>query len=256
MDSRDVESHLRRAKEGDERAIADLLMSYRARLERVVSLRLDRRLQGRIDAADVVQEAYVAAFRRIHRYLANPDKQPFYLWLRLVTGQKLRELHRQHLGVQARDARREISLYRGALPQASSVVLAAQLLGRFTSPSKAAVRAETRIALQDALNSMPEIDREILALRHFEDLTNSEAALVLGLSRAAASNRYVRAVKRLRKILAPVPGTFDEAVAGSTSHATPWEFPRLSRPILRPAAASLWLRRLDPAPGGPWPERS
>ena len=213
MESKDVDDLLNRVKEGDQRALADLVMSYRERLERMVSLRLDRRLQGRIDASDVVQEAYVDVVRRIDSYLAKPER-PFYLWLRFVTGQRLSEIHRQHLGVQARDVRREISIYQGALPQASSIALAAQLLGRFTSPSKAAVRAERKIVLQEALNSMPTVDREILALRHFEELTNGETAMVLGLSKAAASNRYIRAVKRLRKILKPMPGVLDDSVNG------------------------------------------
>jgi RNA polymerase sigma-70 factor (ECF subfamily) len=97
-------------------------------------------------------------------------------------------------------------LHRGALPQASSVSLAAQLLGRFTSPSRAAIRAETQLRVQEALNAMDPIDREVLALRHFELLSNGEVAQILGLSKAAASNRYIRALKRLKEILAAVPG--------------------------------------------------
>src|SRR5207302_1445842 len=100
-----------------------------------------------------------------------------------------------------RDARREVSLYRGALPQASSVSLAAALLGRVTSPSTAAVRAEMQLRLQEALNQMDPPDREVLALRHFEHLSNAEAAAVLGIKEGAAGKRYLRALGRLREIL-------------------------------------------------------
>ena len=134
-----------------------------------------------------------------------------YLWLRLVTGQRLVEVHRRHLGTAMRDAGREVSLYRGALPQASSVSLAAQLLGRFTTASQAAVRAERQLQLQAVLNGMDPMDREILALRHFEELSNGEAAEVLGLSKTAANNRYIRALGRLRDLLESMPGFLDKA---------------------------------------------
>ena len=136
---------------------------------------------------------------------------PFFLWLRQLTGQKLIDLHRQHLGARMRDAGQEVSLYRGALPQASSQSLAAQLLGRLTSASQAAIRAETQLRVQEALNSMDPIDREVLALRHFEQLSNGETAQVLGLSESAASNRFVRALMRLKEIMAQVPDPGDSA---------------------------------------------
>jgi RNA polymerase sigma-70 factor (ECF subfamily) len=125
---------------------------------------------------------------------------PIFLWCRLVTAQRLMQVHRRHLGSALRDAGREISLDRGASPQASSASLAAQLLGHFISASKAAARAEQRLRLEEALNSKDEIDREIIALRHFEELSNGEAAQVLHLSKAAASKRYVRALTRLQSI--------------------------------------------------------
>ncbi len=128
----------------------------------------------------------------------------------MITGRKLLALHRHHLGTQVRDAGREVSLHRGALPQASSVSLAAQLLGRYSTPSQAAMRAELQVRIQEALNSMDALDREVLALRHFEQLSNAETAAVLGLQETAASNRYVRALKRLRKILMSAPGFSEE----------------------------------------------
>lgn len=166
----------------------------------MIKLRLDRRLRGRIDPSDVIQEAYLEVSRRLAEYLRDPS-MPFFLWLRLMTGQKLALMHRRHLGVQARDAGREVSLYRGALPEATSAALAAQLIGKQTSPSHAAARVELKIRLQEALNSMEELDREVLALRHFEQLTNVETARALGISETAACNRYVRALERLKTIL-------------------------------------------------------
>jgi RNA polymerase sigma-70 factor (ECF subfamily) len=123
-----------------------------------------------------------------------------------VTGEKLIDLHRTHLGTKMRDAGLEVSLYRGALPEASSVMLASQLLGQLTTPSQAVVRAEVRLQVQTALNSLGPLDREVLALRHFEQLNNEETALVLGIRKSAASHRYVRAVVRLKEILSAIPG--------------------------------------------------
>jgi RNA polymerase sigma-70 factor (ECF subfamily) len=200
---------LKRAGQGDQQAVGDLFFRHRDRLRRMVQLRMDRRLQGRLDASDVLQESYLEFARSLSHYLQNPEL-PFFLWLRCLTGRKLQALHRRHLGTRARDAGRELSLHRGALPQASSMSLAAQLLGRYTTPSHAAIRAELQIRVQDALNSMDPIDREVLALRHYEQLTNAETAQVLGLSEAAASNRFVRALKRLKSILAAVPGLLDD----------------------------------------------
>jgi RNA polymerase sigma-70 factor (ECF subfamily) len=184
------------------------LALHRERLIRMVQLRLDRRLQGRIDASDVIQDAFIEAWARYDDYRRDPT-MPLYLWLRFIVGQKLLILHRHHLGVKARDAAREISLHHGALPEATSESLAAQLVGRDTSPSQAAVRAELQAQLQQSLNGMDAIDREVLALRHFEQLSNGETAQVLGISERAASNRYVRALKRLKEIMAAIPGMLD-----------------------------------------------
>jgi RNA polymerase sigma-70 factor (ECF subfamily) len=203
-DPSNTESLLQRASAGDSRALTELFSHYRERLRRMVRLRLDRRLQGRLDPSDVLQEAYLDFAKRFPEYAADP-KLPFFLWLRLLTGQRLIDLHRMHLGAKMRDAGQEVSLYRGALPQASSVSLAAQLLGRLTTASRAAIRAETQIRVQEALNSMEPMDREVLTLRHFEMMSNEETALVLGIKKSAASNRYIRALKRLKEILALLP---------------------------------------------------
>jgi RNA polymerase sigma-70 factor (ECF subfamily) len=196
---------LQQLAQGDPHEVGALFERHRARLRRMVALRLDRRLQGRIDASDVIQEAFLEATERLPDYLRQPD-MPFFLWLRFLTGQKMLELHRRHLGAQMRDAGREISLYRGSLPEASSVALAAQLLGHDTRPSEAAIRTERKIRLQEALNSMDPLDREVLALRHFEQLNNAETAQALGLQESAASKRYIRALKKLRDILTSLPG--------------------------------------------------
>ena len=201
----EISGLLGRAAGGDEDALRVLFSRYRDRLKRLVRLRLNRRLQGRIDDSDVLQEACLDVARRLPEYVANPQL-PFYLWLRHMTGLKLTEIHRRHLGTQMRDADREVSLHRGGLPEANSISLAAQLLGTVTSPSQAAIKAETRMQVQDALNSMDPIDREVLALKHFEQLSISEIAQVLGLSKAGAGSRYLRAIKRLKEILSRMPG--------------------------------------------------
>lgn len=189
----------------DERALVEMFERHRSRLRRMVRLRLDRRLQGRVDPSDVLQEAHIEVARRAKEYVANPA-MPAFLWLRWITGERLLDTHRKHLGAQIRDASLEVSLHRGALPQATSVSLAELLLGRLTSPTRAARRAEMQFRLQDVLNTMDPIDREVLTLRHFEDLSNGETAQVLGLSKAAASNRYMRALLRLKETLNERPG--------------------------------------------------
>jgi RNA polymerase sigma-70 factor, ECF subfamily len=200
---------VQRAAEGGQEGWGALLTRHEERLRRMVALRLDQRLQGRIDAADVLQEVYLEASRNLAEYLRQP-KMPFFLWLRGIAGHKLLELHRHHLGTQMRDAGREVSLYRGTLPETSSAALAAQLIGQITRPSEAAVRAEVKVRLQEALNSMEPLDREILALRHFEQLTISEAARVLDIKEKAAGKRYLRAIKRLKDILTSMPGGLTE----------------------------------------------
>jgi RNA polymerase sigma-70 factor (ECF subfamily) len=201
---------VQRAASGDQAVWGELLQGHRARLRKLVALRLDPRLQGRVDPSDVIQEAYLHASRRLADYARETEPMPLFLWLRFLVGQKILELQRRHLGAQARDAGREVSLYRGPMPEASSAAIAAQLLGRNTSPSQAAIRAERKLRLQEALNRMDPIDREVLVLRHFEQLSNGEDALVLGLDKSAASKRYARALIRLKDLLAAMPGGLQE----------------------------------------------
>jgi len=206
-DSEELASLLTRAADGDAAALEELFSRYRKRLKRMVRLRLSRHLQGRLDDSDVLQEAYLEAAKRLPEYLQERPL-PFFLWLRHITGQKLIDAHRRHLGAKMRDAGCEVSLHRGAMPPASSASLAAQLLGRLTSPSQAAIKAETRIRVQEVLNSMDPLDREVLALRHFEQLNNVEVAESLGINESTASSRYLRALKRLKEELGHLTGLF------------------------------------------------
>jgi RNA polymerase sigma-70 factor (ECF subfamily) len=196
---------VRRAQHGDDAALGALFSRYRDRLRKMVLLRLDRHLCGRLDASDVLQEAYLDVARRFPQYAAAPTV-PVYLWLRALTGQRLIDLHRQHLGAHMRDAALEVSLHRGALPQVSSASLAQQLVAGLTSPTQAAVRAELQIQLQEALNDLDPLDREVVVLRHFEELNNAETAQVLGIEPPAASKRHIRAIRRLKAVLGSRPG--------------------------------------------------
>jgi RNA polymerase sigma-70 factor (ECF subfamily) len=204
-DPTDELQRIRRAASGDQQAWGELLAAHRARLRRMVALRLDRRLQGRIDPSDVIQEAYVDATAGLAEYLERGG-MPFFLWLRWLTGMKLNAVHRKHLGCQARDAAREVSLDRAACPEATTAALAAQLLGRLTSASEVAMRLERKAQLQDALEAMDPLDRDVLILRHFEELTNVETAITLGIQEAAAGKRYIRALRKLKEILRAMSG--------------------------------------------------
>jgi RNA polymerase sigma-70 factor (ECF subfamily) len=200
----DEAGQLRRAAEGDQSAWGALLERHRGRLRRMIALRLDRRLAGRIDPSDILQEASIEAVRALPRYLERPEL-PFFLWLRWLTAMVLQAQHRKHLGVQARDAGREVRIFDGPIPGATSAALAAQLLGHDTRPSLAAARAERKLRLQEALDALDPVDREVLVLRHFEELSAEETARVLGIERSAAGKRYVRALKRLKDLIGSRP---------------------------------------------------
>ena len=173
---------------------------HKERLRRTVRLRLDGRLLGLVDSSGVLKRVREEAARRGGE-LGGAD--PF-LWLRQVTGAVLSQLHHERLGA---DVRGDISLYRGALPAATSISLAAHLLGRGAGDDdKAAARAEQKLLLQEALNAMEPLDREVLTLRHCEQLSNEEAATVLGIPRSQASEAYIRALKRITPVLASLPG--------------------------------------------------
>jgi RNA polymerase sigma-70 factor, ECF subfamily len=193
-----------RLRGGDTQALAELFSRERDRLWRVIHFRLAEPLRGRLGPDDVLQEAFLAASQRLKHYADGPATSPF-IWLRMIVNQTLVDLHRQHLGAQRRDAAREVSLDGVPYPQATSASVAIQLVGVFTSPSGAAARADMLGLVQTAIEQMDPIDREVLALRHFEELTNGEVAEALGIEQKAASIRYVRALRRLKEILAQVP---------------------------------------------------
>ena len=194
----------RRLRGGDTQALAELFTRERERLWRVIHFRLAEPLRGRLEADDVLQEAFLAASQRLKHYADSPASSAF-IWLRMIVNQTLIDLHREHLGAQKRDAAREVSLDGAPYAQATSASVAIQLIGAFTSPSGAAARADTLTLVQSCIEKMDPIDREVLALRHFEELTNSEVAEALGIEQKAASIRYVRALRRLKGILAQVP---------------------------------------------------
>jgi RNA polymerase sigma-70 factor (ECF subfamily) len=204
-DSSEANRLLLQEVQGDPQRFGALLEQYRPRLRRMVALRIDPRLRGRIDPSDVIQDTYLEASARLAEYLQGPT-MPFFLWLRLLTGQKLVTLSRHHLGRQMRTVSREVSLQRGSPGEASSELLAAELLGHEPRPSEIAIRAEMKLCLQAALEGMDPVDREVLALRHFEQLSLTEMAQVLGLTESGASRRHLRALKRLKDALSSLPG--------------------------------------------------
>ena len=194
----------RRLRDGDAEALAEVFSGERERLWRVIHFRVAEPLRGRLDPDDVLQEAFLAASQRLKHYAESPATSPF-IWLRMIVNQTLVDLNRRHLGAQRRDAGREVSLDGAPYAQATSASVAIQLVGNFTSPSGAAARADQHKLVQNAIEQMDPIDREVLALRHFEELTNSEVAEALGIEQKAASIRYIRALRRLKEILAQVP---------------------------------------------------
>ena len=196
-----------RLRGGETTALAEAFAQHQQRLWRIVNFRMDQRMSGRVDPDDVLQEAYLAAAKRLEHYGKDNFSSPF-LWLRIIVQQTLIDVHRRHLMTQARDAGRESPIF-GRHPQATSASLAIHLVGGWTSPSQAAVRVETLDQVQTAIGTMSSTDQEILALRHFEELTNGEAAETLGIEPKTASIRYVRAILRLKDVLAVFPGILE-----------------------------------------------
>jgi RNA polymerase sigma-70 factor (ECF subfamily) len=191
----ETRSWLCQLREGQTEVLAELFEHYRSRLERMVQLRLDTRLVGRVDPSDVLQEAYLDAADRIQDYLRKPAVTS-YIWLRGLTKERLIRLYRRHLGAKCRTVKREC-----ALPEASSILLAKRLLAAGTSPSKALRRKELSGRVRGALDKLATDDRDIILMRHFEDMSNGEVSQALGLSDSAASMRYGRAVFRLKQLL-------------------------------------------------------
>ncbi|MBA3482166.1 MAG: sigma-70 family RNA polymerase sigma factor [Pirellulales bacterium] len=204
-DASTTELLLARAAAGDGAAWGALLTAHQDRLARMVAFRMDPRLRGRIDEADVVQDAFVEASAHREAYFRAPTA-PLFLWLRGVVSNKLLQIHRHHLGAHMRDAKRELLLEGPRKWNDTTAALWVHLTGHLTSPSVAAVREENKTRLAEALDTMDPTDREVLTLRHFEQLTNAEAAQVVGIQERAAAKRYLRALERLKEILSALPG--------------------------------------------------
>ena len=199
------EETIARLKAGDAHAFADLFATHRIRLRQMLEFRMGGRVRVREDASDVLQDVYLDAHQRIHHYLKKPEMS-FFVWLRQLTKQRLIDVQRKHLAVK-RSVKQEVRLaVRGA---ATSASIARHLVSRLASPSQIMIQDEMIVQIENGLDTLDEIDREVLALRHFEELRNTEVAEILGITRAGASNRYMRALTRLREVLSDIPEFFD-----------------------------------------------
>lgn len=185
---------------GDQQALSEMFATYRPSLWRMVNFRLHPQLQGRIDVDDVLQEAWLKAVSQMENFITDASRSCF-VWFRMIVSQTLVDLHRRHLGAAKRSAAKEFSIDRGWSAESTSYSIAFHLAGSATSPSNAAIKMEMSKQLDAALQGMSEIDREVLALRHFEELSNSETAQILEMSEQAASARYMRALARLKQVL-------------------------------------------------------
>ena len=190
------EERLAKAIDGDSESFAKMFEDYRPRLRRMVDLRMDARARARFDPSDVLQEAFVEAARALPKYAEKREQMPFFLWLRLITGDRLAKFHRKHLGTQKRDATREAKLVPDVVG-ASSIYLASQLVGEFTSVDHNLKVQEAKQQLEDALEAMDEKDREIIAMRHYEELSTEEIAIVLNMTKSGVLKRYARAIEKL-----------------------------------------------------------
>ncbi len=185
-----------------EAQVADTLLQHRQRLWRLIHFRMPDVLRGRVDAEDILQETYLSAIQRREHF---PEDGTEYLWLRLLALQTLSDVQRRHVGAQKRSVLRESQRAAAHANQTTSLSIVGQLLGHLTSPSQALIREELGKSLRDAIEQMGELDSEILALRHFEEMSNQEVAKVLDITEKTASIRYVRAIKRLKDLLPKIP---------------------------------------------------
>jgi RNA polymerase sigma-70 factor (ECF subfamily) len=193
---------LARAEQGEAAAVERLLTVHREPLRRMISARLDPALAARVDASDIVQDVLLEAHKRLNDYLRNPA-MPFQLWLRHIAKDHVIDAHRRHRQAQRRSMDREQPLVPAVLADHSSFELAGQLLDQELTPASAAIRHELQHRLNEAIAELEDDDREVILMRHAEQLSNQEVAAALGLTEAAASMRYLRAVRRLRTVLLP-----------------------------------------------------
>lgn len=193
---------------GNPRVFDELFDRHREHLRKMIRLRMDRQLRGRVSSTSILDQACQDALQHVGEYEAASG-QTFYLWLRTIVGERLERLHREHLVLLENLGGRELHLQRGALPEVTAASMAAQLLGD-RAANQSAARANMLLLLEGALNGMDRLDREIIALRNFEELTSDEAAAVLGMSKAGATVLHLKAVKRLNDILGSIPGFFPD----------------------------------------------
>ena len=198
----DTQDLLAQARQGQAGAVDRLLDVHREPLRRVIGLRLDPALAARVDASDIVQDVLLEAHRRLKEYLSNPV-MPFRLWLRHIAKDHVIDAHRRHRQAQRRSLDREQPLVPAVLADHSSLELAGQLLDPERTPASAAIQHELQRKLESAIADLDEDDREVILMRHREQLSNQQVADALGLTEAAASMRYLRAVRRLRSVLLP-----------------------------------------------------
>ena len=193
-----------RAKLGDENALAELFNRYKKQLRAMIAFRMDRHLKARVAPSDILQETYLDLAEKLPEF--EKKNVSFLVWLRLVAKERLLNVHRHHVDAQKRDPRREQNRAKKETFDATSILLVENLLGRYTSVCGKAIKAEQRLKLNSVLEEMDETDREVIALRIFEGLTNGEVAEVLGITKQATSKRFFRAIDRLEGILEGVPG--------------------------------------------------
>jgi RNA polymerase sigma-70 factor (ECF subfamily) len=193
---------LDKARQGEPEAVEQLLTAHREPLRRMIGLRLDPALAARVDASDVVQDVLLEAHKRLQDYLRNPV-MPFHLWLRHIAKDHIIDAHRRHRQAQRRSLDREQPIVPAAMSDKSSFELAGQLLDQEVTPASAAIRHELQLRIDAAVAELPEDDREVILMRHAEQLSNQEVAAALELTEAAASMRYLRALRRLRAALLP-----------------------------------------------------
>jgi RNA polymerase sigma-70 factor (ECF subfamily) len=195
-----TEQLLAQAKDGDPSAVNALMDRHRNSLRQMVRMRLDKRIQNRVDVSDVVQDVLVEANRRLQTYLGDPV-MPFHLWLRQIAKDRIIDAHRRHRVSARRSVDREQSMASPKGYDQSSVELAALLGDPELTPAAALMQAEMARRVEAAITELEEKDSEIIVMRHYEHLSNQEIGQVLSLSEPAASMRYLRAIRRLKQIL-------------------------------------------------------
>ena len=195
-----VQLLLANARQGRPQAEEELLAIFREPLRRAVELRLDPQLARREDASDIVQKVLFDAHRRLAEYLKDP-RMPFHLWLRQMAQDRIIDTYRRHKEAARRSIDHEQSQQPPAWASQSSVQLLGQLMDRERTPASAVLQQELQEKLQQVLTSLDDIDREVILMRYYEQLSNQEIAAALGLTEAAASMRHLRALRRLKEAL-------------------------------------------------------